>query len=116
MELLEENFTHIAERDHPKESDIIKKKRKTELNSRADGKDTAKNGTIYRMLSKNIRKKYKQAKDEALDEKCAEIQILQNINITGKHKLTKEIIKQKTCFSAGCMKSKKESWKISPIY
>lgn len=44
----------------------------------------SRNGTMYRMLNKSIKKKCKQANDELLNEKCAELESLCNKNIPGK--------------------------------
>lgn len=44
-----------------------------------------------RMLSKDIEKKYKRAKNEQLNKKCVQIETLQDIDMTGIYKKIIEI-------------------------
>lgn len=45
----------------------------------------------YRILSKKLKNKYKQAEDEQLNKKYTEVESLQVMDIAGMHKTIKEM-------------------------
>lgn len=45
----------------------------------------------YRILNKNIRYKFRQAKDEWFNEKYAELKMLRDTDTAGRHKMINEI-------------------------
>lgn len=59
----------------------------------------ARDGIEYRILSKNLKNKYKQAEDEQLNKKYIEVESLQVMDIAGMHKTIKEMSGKKTSFS-----------------
>ncbi|MCH9665805.1 MAG: hypothetical protein K0U41_08180 [Gammaproteobacteria bacterium] len=80
-------------------NDILElmRKRQHNLNRESEG---------YKSLDKEIKTKCRDAKEEWLSLKCAEIERKKNINPAEMHKNINEIAGQKFCSSSGCIKSK----------
>ena len=64
-----------------------------------------RNSSEYMSLDKTIRVKCKKAIVGWLNDKCADIEKMENTDTAGMHKKIKEIAGQKTCSSTGCIKS-----------